>query len=289
MKVLPFKIPKTEASSIRVQVDHQPYFYDILHQHPEIQITLIVSGTGTLFQGEYIGDYKPGDVFIVGANVPHVLKSDDRFYKTEEPLSHAISIFFDEESLGRGFFDLPELKDVKQLLNQSHAGISLSGVLKDKVGEHMIQMPEKDGLVNIITLMEILNQIATSEDIRFLSSDYTPYMIDEIEGERLSNIFQFTFKEHNRLIKLEEVAALAHMTPSAFCRYFKQRTRKTYVNFLNEIRIAEACKLLLNEDLSVSQVCYQCGFNNLSHFNRVFKSINGDSPSVFRKNRTAYG
>lgn len=288
MKALPFKIPKTANSSIRVQVDHQPYFYDTLHQHPETQITLIVSGTGTLYQGEYIGDYQAGDVFIIGANVPHVLKSDASFYASNKKLSHAISIFFDDESLGDSFFDLPELSDVKHLLLKSIRGIKLLGTTKRVIGQQILLITQQEGLTAITSLLSILNSITKSGEREYISKDFTPYIIDENEGIRLNEIFQFTIKEHSRTIKLEEVASIANMTTSAFCRYFKQRTRKTYITFLNEVRIAQACKLLLNEDHTVSQICYDCGFSNLSNFNRVFKTIHKVSPQSYRKSRMGY-
>jgi len=285
MKTLPFKIPKTATASIHVQVDHQPYFYDTLHQHPETQITLIVAGTGTLFQGQYIGDYQPGDVFVIGANIPHVLKSDAKFYESDEKLSHAISIFFDENSLGASFFDLPELSEVKKILHQSVRGIKVGGHTKEVIDQQILSITEQRGLTAIISLLNIVNTITQSDELQFLSEAITPFIIDENEGVRLNKIYQFTLTEYTRQIKLEEVASLANMSTSAFCRYFKQRTRKTYIAFLNEVRIAQACKLLLNQDLTIAQICYQCGFNNLSHFNRVFKNINNVSPKDYRKSR----
>lgn len=288
MKALPFKIPKTSASSIRVQIDHQPFFYDTLHQHPEIQITLIISGTGTLFQGEYIGYFRPGDVFIIGANVPHVLKSDASHYQSDSHSSHAISVFFEEHSLGSTFFQLPELGEVKQLLHQSIRGIRLLHSTKEIIGKQILAITEQKALTTIISLLQILETLTESKDLQYLSKEFTPYIIDENEGIRLNDVFQFTIREHHRTIKLEEVAAMTNMTTSAFCRYFKQRTRKTYITFLNEVRIAQACKQLLNEDLTIAQVCFQCGFNNLSNFNRVFKTINEVSPKVYRKSRDAY-
>jgi len=288
MKALPFKIPKTADSSIQVQVDHQPYFYDTLHQHPETQITLIVSGTGTIFQGEYIGDYKSGDVFVIGANVPHVLRSDISHYQQSESTSHAISVFFDDQSFGSSFFDLPELSELRILLHQSIRGIRLIAAAKKSVGQTLMDMTEMSGLSSIISLLSVLNTIANSKDLHYLSKEFTPYVIDENEGIRLNEIFQFTIKQHHRQIKLEEVASMANMTTSAFCRYFKLRTRKTYITFLNEVRIAQACKLLINEDLTIAQICYECGFSNLSHFNRVFKHLNKVSPKVYRNMRTSY-
>jgi len=288
MKALPFQIPKISESSVRVQIDRQPFFYDTLHQHPEIQITLIVSGTGTLFQGEYIGEFKPGDVFIIGGNVPHVLKSDSIYYKDDQLISHAISIFFDKKSLGASFFNLPELKNINSFIQQLNRGVQLENTLKIKVGEIVRETPFCEGVEVIMSLLKILQLTSQSNEVNFLSRETNESYLDENEGIRLKGVYQFTLENFSNAIRLEEVAEIASMTPSAFCRFFKLRTRKTYISFLNEIRVAEACKLLLNEDLPIAQIGYQCGFSNLSNFNRIFKNVKQEAPSAFRKKRLKF-
>ncbi len=139
------------------------------------------------------------------------------------------------------------------------------------------------GIARIIEMLKVIQLLSETEDYTYLASSHVMKEYDETEGKRMNLIFQFTLKEYFRDITLDEVSSLANMTPNAFCRYFKQRTRKTYVNFLNEIRIANACKLLKDKDLTVAQICYQVGFNNLSHFNRNFKKNQGCSPSEYVK------
>lgn len=285
MKVLPFKIPKTAESSIRVQVDHQPYFYDTLHQHPEIQITLIKSGSGTLFQGDYIGQFKPGDVFWIGANVPHVLRCDASFYEQDSLYkAHAVSVFFDRNSLGDGFFDLPEMRQVSELIDQSQPGLRLTGELKKDIGQRIDRMTTIEGVNIIIHLLDILKCIQNLERFEYLSSGIHQFEVEEKVGQRLNDIYQFTLSEFNRPITLEEVANLANMTPAAFCRFFKKRTRKTYISFLNEIRIAHACKLLINSESAIIQVGFDAGFSNLSNFNRQFKAIMNLTPNKYKNN-----
>lgn len=284
MKVLPFKIPKTDDSSFRVQVDRMPHFYDILHQHPESQITFIVSGHGTIIQGDYIGNFQAGDVYIFGANVPHVLKSDAVYYgdeSTEE--CHAICVFFDSESFGKDFFELPEMRAVNDFMRKSTRGLKLSGDVKRRVANILTEIEDQDGITKIISLLNIFNVLSQSDEYQLLSKEPHNINVDESEGKRLNDIFQFTMKEYHRPITLDEVAEVANMTPSAFCRYFKQRTRKTYVSFLNELRVAHACKLLLNKEINVTEVCYRSGFVNLSNFNRKFKSLTNHTPSQYQK------
>lgn len=285
MKVLPFKITKTNDSSFTVQVDKQPYFYDILHQHPESQITLILNGHGTVIQGDYIGHFNAGDVFIIGANMPHVFKSDAAFYDEDstEGDCHAINVFFDSESFGKDFFDLPEMYQVSEFLKKSVRGLRIKGDAKKSVTTVVAEMEHQDGINKIISLLNIFNVLSGSDEYVWLSKEPRILNVDESEGKRLNNIFQFTMSEFQRPISLDEVAEVANMTSSAFCRYFKQRTRKTYVGFLNELRVAHACKLLLNKEINVTEVCYRSGFVNLSNFNRKFKTITNHTPSQYQK------
>jgi len=284
MKVLPFRIPKTDDSSFRVQVDIMPYFYDILHQHPESQITLIVKGHGTVIQGDHIGNFSEGDVFIFGANVPHVLKSDPCYYEEgSTQICHAICVFFDSESFGRDFFELPEMRSVNDFIRKSARGLQLKGDAKRQVSKIITEIEARDGITKIISLLNIFNLLSQTDEYQWLSKDPHRVNVDESDGKRLNDIFQFTMSEYHRPITLAEVAEVANMTPSAFCRYFKQRTRKTYVSFLNELRVSHACKLLLNKEINVTEVCYHSGFVNLSNFNRQFKSLTNHTPSQYQK------
>lgn len=288
MKVLPFKIPKTETESFRVQVDESPYFYDTLHKHDEIQITLIVKSEGTLICADYVGEFEEGELFIVGANQPHVLRNNKEFYEETSSGAYAISLFFDRNSFGRDFFGLPESDQLNLFLNRTQRGLKFSSKMRDKIKPILFSIGHQVGINRIIEMLKVIQLLSEAEDYSYLASPHVIKDYDETEGKRMNLIFQFTLKEYYRDISLEEVSQLASMTPNAFCRYFKQRTRKTYVNFLNEIRIANACKLLKNKDLTVAQICYQSGFNNLSHFNRNFKKIQGCSPSEYTKKATTY-
>jgi len=283
MKVLPFKIPKTESESFRVQLDESPYFYDTLHKHGEIQITLIVKSEGTLICGDFVGEFTDGDLFIVGANQPHVLRNNKEFYEQDSSGAYAISLFFDKNSFGLGFFDLPELDELNSFLNRTQRGLKFSNKIRDKIKPLMFSIGHQVGINRIIEMLKVIQILSEVEDYKYLATSNVIKDYDETVGKRMNLIFQFTLKEYYRDISLDEVSSLASMTPNAFCRYFKQRTRKTYVNFLNEIRISNACKLLISNDLTVSQICYQSGFNNLSHFNRNFKKIQGCSPSDYIK------
>lgn len=280
MKALPFKIPKTEQSSFHTQIDEEPHFYDTLHQHPEIQLTLIEQSNGTLIYGDHLGDFEPGDFFVIGPSAPHVFRNDASYY-TGDPtkFAKALTLFFDEHTFGPQFLELPEAGGLVQFFRQAGRGMRIR---RDAfLSASMQEIFVLEGLERVILLLRILHYLTKLSQIDFLTNELHSKRMNEAEGKRLNDIFDFTIKEHARPIKLDEVAAIANMSPSAFCRYFKQHTRKTYLDFLNEYRIGQACKLLANRDKPVAQVAYESGFNNLSNFNRKFKAIMGIPPRQY--------
>lgn len=277
MKVLPFKIPKPENATLVVQQDRVPVFYDKLHQHREIQISLIKKGEGSFIIGDYVGEFGKGDIFIIGANLPHVFHNDP-----DEGEAHMISLFFTKASYGDHFFKLPEFKRLDPLFQASALGIKLD-TESGKLIELIESMIHKSKLNRFISFIQILQAIS-KEGMTPLSSAIHNKSYGEEEGKRMRDVFAFSLSNFDQNISLDQVAGIAHMTPNAFCRFFKQRTNKTYVNFLLDIRIGNACKLLSKKtDLSIAEISYTSGFNNLTNFNRKFKSIKGITPSEFRK------
>jgi len=277
MKVLPFKIPKPENATLVVQEDKGLMFYDKLHQHQETQISLIKKGEGTFIIGDHVGEFHQGDLFVIGENLPHVFNND----KMEESV-HMISIFFTKSSYGDHFFEFPEFKKLSPFFAASNLGLKINA---DQNGlARLIEgLVYQNKLDRFICFIEILKNLATAS-ISTLSSAIHKKSYGEEEGKRMRDIFEFTLQNFDKTINLDQVADIANMTPNAFCRYFKQRTNKTYINFLLDIRIGNACKLLSKKtDLSIAEVSYKSGFNNLTNFNRKFKSLKGITPSAFRK------
>lgn len=282
MKALPFKIPKTEQTSFHTQIDQEPHFYDTLHQHPEIQVTLIEESHGTLIYGDYLGSFQPGDVFVIGSNAPHVFRNDSSYYKSNSDVyAKALTFFFDRDTLGAPFLELPEAKGLVELINQAGRGMKLSGKGIGPLRASVRKLFEQEGLDRIVSLIQILKQLSNAEHFEYLSGQLQTKRVSEVEGKRLNDIFNFTMQAYDRPIPLAEVAAVANMTTTAFCRYFKQHTRKTYLDFLNEYRIGQACKLLAEKDKPIAQIAFECGFNNLSNFNRKFKGVMYMTPREF--------
>ena len=286
MKILPFKIPKTSKQSFNLQIDSQKYFYDYLHQHPEVQITLIYKGEGKIIVGDYIGQFKPGDIYLIGPNLPHVFRNDPKYYDPDSAENvHSISVFFVWSSFGQQFLNLPESTHLSEFSRISETGLKIVNETRDKVVTILEKMFQVEGMERLILLLQLLDILSTSTDIQHLASSGVYSDFNELDGKRLDAVYRFTMSEYHRKINLREVATVASMTENSFCRYFKRRTRKSYIDFLNEIRIGQACKLLQQDDYSISQVCFEVGFSNLSNFNRKFKEINGCTPSDFRKHQ----
>lgn len=284
MKILPFKIPKTSQESFRLQEDDEPHFYDHLHQHPEVQMTLVLSSEGKVVIGDFISTFKPGDIFIIGPNLPHVFRNDQTYYEGKSEMrARSISVFFEWQSFGEKFLSLPELSHLHDFAKIVERGVYVQQPLRHRVSQLMKIMFRRTGMDRLILLLKILNIMSENKNIEPLASPGAYNEFDEVDGKKLADIYRFTMNEYHRKITLEEVASIAHMTTNSFCRYFKKRTRKSYVDFLTEIRMGQARKLLQQNDLSISQISIEVGFNNLSNFNRKFRELCSLTPTEFRK------
>lgn len=280
MKVLPFTIPKPENVTLYTEHYKGESFYEKLHQHKEIQISLVIAGEGTFVIGDCVGDFKQNDIFVLGENLPHVFKRDEAFEQETE----MVSVFFSKNSFGEDFFNLPEFTYFKKFFDNAVLGYKVQSNKKE-LSLLLSQIKTLSKYYQFINFLEVLRLISEAEK-RKLSSLINLKKYAGNEGKRMSDIFQYTMENFHKEVSLHDVANIANMTPNAFCRYFKQRTTKTFVNFLIDIRIGNACKLLAkNNDLSITEISYKSGFNNLANFNRKFKTIKGVTPSEYRKKR----
>lgn len=281
MRVVPFTVPHITREAFRVQEDLLPHFYDKLHQHPETQIMLILKGEGTLIAGDYVGRFESGDVFLIGSGQPHVFRNDESYYQSEKPNAHAISVYFSDHYTGKEFWQLEELREIRSFLEHSYKGYKITGNNQGEIKAYLLELRKQQGLEKLISFLSVLKIFANSKELIPLGVAPLNRSYSATEEKRMNDILQFTFRESHRKIFITEVAQVANLSNEAFCRYFKTRTQKTYSNFLNEVRISNACKLLITGKSSVEQVCYQAGFNNLSNFNRMFKRITGKTPSHY--------
>jgi len=276
MKVLPFKIPKSKDVALIYQEDSGEIFYDKLHQHEEIQLCAIVNGEGSLVIGDSINEYKSGDVLIIGSNLPHVFKSDTSNCDT----SFMKTLFFTKTSFGEAFFELGDFTEMQKLFKMSESGGIVTSN-KTEVLALFTSLKKTSNFERFIIFLQIVSELLKAE-INPLSKFIYQKKYSDNEGKRMSNIMEFTMNNFNKEIDLDTIAGISNMTTNAFCRYFKQRTNKTYFQFLIEVRIESACRLLKNHDALIAEVSDKSGFKNISNFNRKFKEIKGVTPSKHR-------
>ncbi len=282
MKPLLFKVPTIDDRSFRIEQDRMPHFYGHLHFHPEIQLTLIQEGEGTLIVGDKIDRFAPGDVLMLGPNLPHVLRSDPDYYQPESTRqSVSVSVLFRPEQMEAGVLNIPETIHLRQLLTESQHGVRLRSSNNPALTSQLENLPGQRPFDQLLTLLHVLDELATQPDREVLS--VTAYVQPQRPDDhrRLERVFSYILEQYHTQITLDDVASIASLTPGAFCRFFRQHTRKTFSTLLNEVRIEHACRHLRESKQSISQTAYVCGFTNLSNFNRQFKTITGLSPSDY--------
>lgn len=262
----------------------KPYFIVPWHFHPEIEIMLVTSGRGTRFVGDSIEYFEPYDLVLLGPNLAHVWKNEQEHYREGSQLAaQCIYTVFREESFGKDFFNVPEMSKIKQLLARSTGGIKFEGKTKIRVAEKIIEAFGQTGVEQFISLVGILNELSLSEEYTFLSTIGYDQKVQASDMHRLNGVLDFLMKNFRNEIKLEQVASIASMSPTSFCRYFKSRTNKTVIQFLNEIRIGHAHKLLIETQYNMDQISAESGYKNVSNFYEQFQKITGKSPFKFRK------
>lgn len=277
MKVYPFKIPKPIDAHLIVQIDKEPIFYNRLHQHEEIQISHILNGTGKLLVGDSIHQFSPGETYIIGSNLPHVFKS---IPGTTD--AHMITAFFTENTFGTHFFNMPYFKEFQSFFTNSQTGFKLASH-KKKIGNLLLRLSGQEKLdrfISFLKLLDLLSKVTIEPLTKFVYAK----TLSSNEGERLQVIFDFVLKNFHKPISLEEISKMAYMTPNAFCRFFKQRTNKTFFQFLIELRVEHACQLLNSKnEMNINLISDLSGFNSISNFNKKFKKIKGLTPSQYQQ------
>lgn len=277
MKVLPFKIPKPEQSALIFQIDEAPSFYPNLHQHEEIQISVVLGGEGDLIVGDSITHFKPDDVFVIGSNLPHLFRNNP----VDGENALMLTLFFTKDSFGQFFFDLLELQSLQTVFRKIKTGLKVEDKT-DAIKDVFLKMRDQTHLERLIGFLKVLDIISVSRTSSLSSFVYQKVYTDD-EGERMSKVMNHAISNYQEEISLSEISDIANMTPNAFCRYFKRRTNKTFFQFLLEIRLEAACRLLRKtSDLSISEISLAAGFKNHSNFNRKFKEMKGMTPTQYR-------
>lgn len=249
------------------------------HFHPECQLNVVLEGAGQRVVGDRIQAIEKGEVTLLGPNLPHVWKYDT----TPGANVHAIVVHFRRDFAGTEFWDKPEMHAVHRLLDRAGQGLSILGSDRDSIESTLRSMTRREGFSRVIGLMEILNTFATSQNVETIgSSSFNPAECSP-RIDRLRTVYSFVEAHLDQTITRDQAASIAHLSPSAFSRYFKQRSGVTFQEFLNDRRIGHACRLLTNPNHTVTEIAIRCGFSNITSFNRCFRRLKGASPTDFRR------
>ena len=283
----PIYLPKetrTAEGSFFCRYAEVPYTYDKFHYHKEYEMLYHIRNSGIRFIGDSIRRFSDGDLVLVGPNIPHYWHSDDKFYRSDPNISaQLIVVHFVIDFAGPDFFNMPEMNAAKSLLERAKQGIQICGPIVKKLAPKLVALPDKTGWERVVSLISILNEMGETAHYNLLASSgfCNSFYKSENEG-RITDIYNFLMENYSREVSLEEVAAYAKMNTSAFCRFFKNATNKTFSHVLNEIRIGIACKKLINSFTTVAEIGYDCGFHSISYFNRQFRKVKKMTPMEYR-------
>ncbi|ARV13136.1 AraC family transcriptional regulator [Gilvibacter sp. SZ-19] len=247
------------------------------HFHPEIELVYVDQGSGKRHIGNHLSYYNEGDLILIGSNVPHFGFTDRLTGNSEE-----VVIQFKEDFLGPEFFEKPEMNQIKKLFKRGKQGIVFYGETKEVIGKQMSALTQMTPLNRLTGLLNILEQLSLSDEYKLLNIDSVIIEAKPQDNNRLELLYDFVNREYTRHIPLAEAANMVSMTEQAFSRFFKKKTGKTFTQFVNEHRLVHASRLLAEEPMGITDICYDSGFNNFSHFNKLFKKFSGKSPSQYR-------
>lgn len=283
MKLTYKQTERKPENSFLARQDTLPCIEQDWHFHKELELIYFMKSTGTRYVGNSIGNFGPGELYLIGSNVPHLFKNHKEYYE-DENVAGAVDLIvvkFEKSFLGDAFLNLTESKRLQQLFQKADRGLKFSKAVTYLVHSYMVGLVGSNGLSSVIGLLNVLDILSISENYEPLCSEVITNTFNKNEKERMARVILYLTENFEKKIELEKVASIAYMTPNAFCRYFKKRTHKSFTQYLNEIRLRHACKLLIEGELQISAICYQSGFNTLTNFNRQFKGLMNVTPSEY--------
>ena len=278
-------IPVMMQGSFSIRHDVLPNFGTTWHYHPELELHYIIKGEGIRFIGNNISNFSAGEIILLGENLPHTWRCREEYFQPESGLNvEAIVIQFRPDCLGEHFLSLPEAHLIPQLYEKAKTGIVIKGKTRERLASLMRQAVKATDLDRIIQLLNILKLLAEAEEISHIAlpKQFLPES-NEYATLRLNKVCSYTLSNYKKEISLEEVSSISNLSVTSFCRYFKMMTKMTYYNFLTQIRISQACRLLIDDNYPTNVVCFECGFNNVSNFYRHFKRITGLTPLEYKR------
>lgn len=250
----------------------------IWHYHPEIELIFVCGGSGKRQIGSNISYFSDGDLILIGSNLPHCGMTNENTNNDYE-----VVIQFPMDFLGSEFWQAKEMNRIAALLEAAKSGIVFGDDVKNALKTKIEALTEATSLTKLMVLIEILDELSHTQDYKILNASKYYLQTQKEDNDRINVIFNYVKDHFKEQITLETVAELSNMTVPSFCRYFKKITNKTFTQFVNEYRITHSLKLLAEQPMSITEVCFDSGFNNFSYFNKTFKEHTQKSPSQYRK------
>jgi AraC-like DNA-binding protein len=276
------KTPHSQWESFHCEVVRGDSYNAAWHFHPEFQITLVIKSYGYRLVGDNIAPLHAGDLVLVGSNLPHVWQQDRKARSDSAQAVHAVIVRFLETFAGKDFLEIPEMKPVHLLLRRSTRGLQVTGATRQAVAEKMRRLPETAGLERISGLLSILSTLARSKELKPVASAGFVPVLNGSDHDRMERVCHYINTHLDSVIDRAEVARQAHLSQGAFSRFFKLRTGKTLPQYINELRVGRACRLLAEGETKITDIALECGFANLANFNRRFLEIAGLTPRDYR-------
>jgi len=284
MKTLQYQIPTSQEHTLTIQEDNQPFFYPYLHQHEEMQITWIIKGEGTLVVDNQLHRFTSGDIYMLGGNQEHLFKSDPEYFIAGSNKSiQTLNIFFNPKGQLGNLLQLPEMMALQPFIQQSQGGFKLPVEHHAAISKQILDIQYSTGIEQLIQFSILLKRLYNFNDVlEPLIKSINKVNPLEFEESRLKNVYNHVIEHYSQVISLDDIADMANMSVHAFCRYFKKKTGQTFLEFLNQTRVNEACRKLASRKFdSISTIAYDCGFNSINNFNRVFKNMTSQSPRQY--------
>jgi len=282
------KVEKTQISPqlnsyISIIKRDEPFFQSPFHYHPEIELVHVLESHGKRIVGNSVEYFEAGDMVLLGSNVPHVWLNDEVYYSGMASLkAKAIVVYFNKEIFSQAFYEMKESNKLNGLFEKAARGLSITGKTARVVAHKLEKLVPKKDFDLIIGLLELLSVLASSSEMSCINNEtYMPVQI-KTHPDRISDVLNYVKINYREDITLSSIAKVANLTPQSFCRLFKKRLKKHFIEYLHEIRISNACKLLLETDLSISEIAYDCGFKTVSNFNKIYKKIVGTNPKKYK-------
>ncbi|OQP66306.1 hypothetical protein A3860_12445 [Niastella vici] len=275
----------SDAAVFAVKVIELPYFSTEFHFHQECQLVYVVESEGKRIVGDSIESFQSDELILLGSDIPHVWHNDKHYFELDRSQVHArsIALFFNPDKLVDVLACFHPGNKLGVVLARAKRGMKFYGAARNLIKGLLFEMIEKTGMPQLTVFFRLLEVLCETKEYELLAGDGYINTYKEKDNDRIDKVFKYVFTNFNKDIQLEAVSALVCMNKQAFCRFFKSRTQKTFIEFVNSIRIGHACKLITEGETQIANLAYDCGFNSLSNFNRLFKEIKGVTPSEYRK------